>query len=282
MRVMLGLLPVLACSSLVGNAFTLQSARALGGEVHYGATTSGRGAGGRWRRPSPRPPTNLGQPMALQRWGCASVQSAVATGGAPTRVFRPTAYGADPTGVTDSSRSFALLLNDMWRDARASPVGAAAIDPRFPDAPNLGGATIDLEGGQYLLSAPLVLPSVGGSNWALQDGTLRAGGSFPPWRYLVEMNITAWPNTTFQGVVLSNLVLDGAGVAGGVACVACNHVVLDRCWVARFANVGVYELGGHEIYISNSWVSQANASLNGTGLCEDPILFVDQSSAMRL
>ena len=37
-----------------------------------------------------------------------------------------------------------------------------------------------------------------------------------------------------QDITISNVVFDGAGVAGGFACIFCNHVIIDRCFVYRF------------------------------------------------
>ena len=40
---------------------------------------------------------------------------------------------------------------------------------------DLGGATLDLSGGEYLISAPLEVPMFFG-NLLIRDGTLRASG----------------------------------------------------------------------------------------------------------
>jgi hypothetical protein len=76
-----------------------------------------------------------------------------------------------------------------------------------------------------------------------------------------------------QDITISNVVFDGAGVAGGFACIFCNHVIIDRCFVYRFYGNGILAYDGHENYISNSWISQCNfndagpaATVNGTGI----------------
>ena len=51
---------------------------------------------------------------------------------------------------------------------------------------NLGGATLDLGGGEFLVSAPLVIPPHVG-NVRIRGGTLRASASFPPTRFLIEI-----------------------------------------------------------------------------------------------
>jgi hypothetical protein len=130
-----------------------------------------------------------------------------------------------------------------------------------------------------------VLPSQGGGNLNIQDGTLRAGEYFhkvepskpsshrpSSGRYLLEANASGtnlWH--TFEDITLSNIVFDGAGRAGGFACTFCNHVIIDRCFVYRFFGNGILAFDGHENYVSNSWVSQCNfndagpaATVNGT------------------
>jgi hypothetical protein len=81
------------------------------------------------------------------------------------------------------------------------------------------------------------------------------------------------PMLSRQDITISNVVFDGAGVAGGFACIFCNHVIIDRCFVYRFYGNGILAYDGHENYISNSWISQCNfndagpaATVNGTGI----------------
>jgi len=51
---------------------------------------------------------------------------------------------------------------------------------------DLGGVTIDLQGGDYLISRPILIPP-GYGNLHVVSGTLRASAEFPPTRYLVEV-----------------------------------------------------------------------------------------------
>ena len=51
---------------------------------------------------------------------------------------------------------------------------------------DLGGATLDLSGGTYLISAPILIPP-GFGNAQIVRGTLRAAPSFPAERWLVEI-----------------------------------------------------------------------------------------------
>jgi hypothetical protein len=93
-------------------------------------------------------------------------------------VFSPIAYGADPTGQEDSTAAFELLMSDLL-----SPNATHAH--RMADGiVDLGGATVDLQGGDYLISKPLRIPPCYG-NARIMRGSLRASPSFPSDGYLV-------------------------------------------------------------------------------------------------
>lgn len=77
-----------------------------------------------------------------------------APGGA--RVYHVTAYGADPTGRVDSTESLLRALSDAY----GSPGEGWLMD----GIRNLGGAHINLDGGNYLISRPLRLPGAGVGN----------------------------------------------------------------------------------------------------------------------
>lgn len=124
--------------------------------------------------------------------------------------------------------------------------------------PDLGGAVLDLAGGVYLLGAPVVLPAGGGANFAVLDGTLRAAASFPPDRFLLEGNATAFPSNYFEDATFSNILFDAAGRGGGLLLANTNHAVVDDVFFFRFATSGLTVLNGHEVYTSNSWFSQGD------------------------
>lgn len=73
-----------------------------------------------------------------------------------SRIHHVTAYGADPTGKTDSTEAIMRAISDAFqaKDGKVLMTGIA----------NLGGAEIHLEGGSYKISSPLRLPSAGGGN----------------------------------------------------------------------------------------------------------------------
>ena len=57
-------------------------------------------------------------------------------------------------------------------------------------ATSLGGATLDLSGGTYLISEPVHIPMLH-ANFRITGGTLRAAASFPKDRYMIEIGACA-------------------------------------------------------------------------------------------
>jgi hypothetical protein len=104
-------------------------------------------------------------------------------------VISPITYGADPTGRTDSTAAFAAAIAALLaRNTSGHADESGTVD--------LGGATLDLGGGDYLISAPVAVPS-NYSNYAIAHGTLRASPSFPPASYLVEVGSQGAPCTNW-------------------------------------------------------------------------------------
>ena len=97
---------------------------------------------------------------------------------APSFTFSPLTYGADPTGRTDSTAAFTALLADFltYNTSHGHRMAQGFVD--------LGGATIDLQGGDYLISQPIHIPPCFG-NARIQSGSLRASPSFPRSKYLI-------------------------------------------------------------------------------------------------
>ena len=86
---------------------------------------------------------------------------------------------------------------------------------------DLGGVVLDLGGGEYLLSSPLVVPQYVG-NMRIVDGTLRASSAFPAARYVIEVgtstprcNPPSGQGSCNENIGMSGLTLDGAHVAAG-------------------------------------------------------------------
>lgn len=80
----------------------------------------------------------------------------VIRGMARIREYHVTAYGADPTGETDSTDAILRAIADAVKGPGSGELMRGIV--------NLGGVRIDLDGGIYKISRPLHLPVAGRGN----------------------------------------------------------------------------------------------------------------------
>ena len=133
---------------------------------------------------------------------------------------------------------------------------------------DLGGATVDLGGGNYLLSQPLLVPPFFG-NVHFVDGTLRAAPSFPPSSWLVQVgNLSCQPvlpngkpdgqGSCVEFVTFSNMLFDAAHVAAGGVNIAnaMGATVGPSAFFIGFKQAGVRIDGGHEVMIIEAWLAE--------------------------
>lgn len=78
------------------------------------------------------------------------------SGIARIREYHVMAYGADPTGETDSTDAILNAIADAVRGPGNGEMMKGIV--------NLGGVRIDLDGGIYKISRPLRLPVAGRGN----------------------------------------------------------------------------------------------------------------------
>ena len=139
---------------------------------------------------------------------CAQIASGAVTS--------PADYGADLTGVNDTSWAFSKAVAALVALAPTSRTNDQGMI-------DLGGAALDLKSGIYLISSPVVLPP-GYANFKLRSGSLVAGSAFPPDRYMVEVGGSCSGGGTTPGVSAKNcntdvdiesLTLDGRATAFG-------------------------------------------------------------------
>ncbi|XP_027183816.1 polygalacturonase QRT3 [Coffea eugenioides] len=187
------------------------------------------------------------------------------------RVFYPIGYGADPSGVADSS------------DAILEAIGYAfGIQNKgfqlLPGIKDLGGVVIDLQGGNYLISRPLRFPS-GFGNILVQGGTLRASNTFPGHRHLIEL----WsPNSRklekesttihhlhglsdredqnsgiyYEDVTFRDILFDSSYQGGGLFVIDAARIRINNCYFIHFTTQGVLVERGHETFISGCFLGQ--------------------------
>ena len=191
------------------------------------------------------------------------------TDAAASAILRPTDFGADPSGATDSSAAFdkavAALLTQ--RGGQRHTMASNITD--------LGGATLDLSGGSYLLSRPIVVPP-GVGNAQIVRGTLRAAPSFPPDRWLVEIGSVGCAPKLPSGradsqgscnefINLSEMMFDAMHVAAGGVRVAkvMGTTLGPSVFFTGFNKVGVRIDDGHEVMLSEAWLAECYWSSNG-------------------
>ena len=174
----------------------------------------------------------------------------------PSSLFLPTAYGADPLGVKDSTAAFSALMADFLSTNHSHRLANGIVD--------YGGATIDLEGGDFLLSQPLVLPFCVG-NVRIQRGTLRASPTFPTSAYLLVVGNgstaackATGQDTVMENVAVSELMLDGQQRAAGCLVISSimGAVLGPNNFYLGFTEFGIRVQGGHEVMVSASWLGQ--------------------------
>ena len=183
----------------------------------------------------------------------------------------PGDVGADPTGIADSSAAFALALKALLN--RSSSTMSANIA-------DLGGATLDLQGGVYSLSSPFIIPQMVG-NMRIIDGTLRARDNFLPTETVALLQIGASPCNAGQqkscneNIGLSGLTVDGRHIAEtAIAINSTMGATLDASSaVFGFNGCGIALNGGHEAMVTETWVAAyfwsdaLKAKNNATGIC---------------
>jgi hypothetical protein len=201
-------------------------------------------------------------------------------------VVLPTAFGADPTGKADASAA-------MDRAVAAMLSHKVGIDDM--GIYDLGGATLDLDGGSYSLSRPLLIPQHYG-NFRVMRGTLFAGPAFPPsapsdpeypqagLHFLLQVGEHGRCNSTTGGasnkncntnVGVEQLTLDGRGLANGLMIAdSMDNNVGPALLVVGYSHVGISLAGSGAGYIHEVWLGQYPAgsktprkNATATGAC---------------
>ncbi|XP_059287045.1 polygalacturonase QRT3 [Lycium ferocissimum] len=184
------------------------------------------------------------------------------------RVIYPIGYGADPTGTSDSSEAIKEALDDALKLQN----GLALL----PGISDLGGVSIDFQGGNYRINSPIVLPP-GIGNIVVKGGTLRASATFPGDRHLIELSSQNSPkldkNYTshhsgifdlrdqnvairYEGITFRDILFDSGYRGGGLYVVDSARIRVTSCFFVHFSTEGVLVQRGHETFISNTFMGQ--------------------------
>ena len=199
-------------------------------------------------------PTTIVAPPA---WRTAAAAAQPGQPTADARAFCPTDFGADPTGLVDSTQAVLRAVDSMLAECAANGTAPApAARPMAPGVRNCGGAVLDLRGGTYLISAPVVIP-VRVGNLNINSGTLRASATFPVNRSLVELGNKAVKNGA-EFINVHEVFFDSSHVAaGGLLIANCISVTVNACFFVGFTGIGISVELGAETMISNTWLGES-------------------------
>ncbi|XP_030479740.1 polygalacturonase QRT3 [Cannabis sativa] len=179
------------------------------------------------------------------------------------RVFYPIGYGADPTGVEDSTEAIMKAVEDAFH------VHNNGLE-LLPGINDLGGVVIDFQGGNYKISQPIRLPS-GGGNVVVKGGTLRASHTFPGNRYLIELwSPSSVPIDTdsphdfsgdsvgifYEDITFRDILFDSSYRGGGIFIIDSVRIRINNCFFLHFSTKGILVQKGHETFISNCFLGQ--------------------------
>ena len=193
--------------------------------------------------------------------GSSIVQPGCNSAPAPGSIF-PGDFGGDPTGKADSSTAFDAAIKALLaRNSSGRHTGGGLAD--------LGGAHIDLRGGDFQISRPIIFPH-GYGNFGIRGGTLRAGPLFPSassgaQRFLIEVSdlsvteckqLDKKQKSCNENVDIVDLLLDGSRIAyGGIqinATMGAN--VGPDMYFVNWIGAGLSVNGGHEVMLHQAWL----------------------------
>ena len=178
-------------------------------------------------------------------------------GGTATGIIVPTDYGADPTGAADSSGAFDKAVAAMLDLGNRETLEGQT---------DLGGAVLDLSGGIYNLSRPIMFPH-GYASFRVQRGTLMAGPSFPAGEYILQIgddedckhttggksNKNCMSNVGVQQVTLAGM---GRAFGGLMVQNTMDANVGPAVMVTGFSGVGINLAGTGAGFIHECWLGQ--------------------------
>ena len=179
----------------------------------------------------------------------------------------PGSFGGDPTGATDATSAVEAAVAALLNHTRSLPKMASGIT-------NAGGAMLDLAGGAFLISRPVVLPTFLGNFRIGGSGTLRASPSFPASRYLIEIGSSDpaickphdQQRVCNEFVTISDVFLDAAHVAaGGISVSMTMGTTITNSFVTGFTTAGILVEEGHETMVSEAWLAEDYWSGGGKG-----------------
>ena len=141
-----------------------------------------------------------------------------------------------------------------------APVDVSVSQKMAENITDLGGVTVDMQGGVYLLTAPIVIPSNYG-NVRFTGGTLRAHGWSDASRFIVEVGDSSCKNgqaSCNMEIGFSGMLFDSnLEAAGSMKITATMGVsVGPLTYHMGFLKAGMDIEGGHEVMVHESWFGE--------------------------
>jgi len=176
----------------------------------------------------------------------------------------PIDHGADPTGRNDSWAALNAALGVCLQQSALSPNGNFPGDTSFGNGKavrDMGGCDIDLQGGEYRISQPLVLPEYN-ANMQFGRGSLVAAPDFAG-DFLFVIGIEGSCKVP-QGscnidINFPELFLDGSHVASGMQINNVMGVTIGPGgYFLNFTAFGLQINNGHEVMMERCWLGETN------------------------
>ena len=188
----------------------------------------------------------------------AAAQGAAAAPPLPgTGVFSPVTFGADPTGVRDSTASLQRAVSAAFAWTAPDPtVGAKTTH----------NSVVDLQGGTYLINSTIWLGK--GLTFRMCCGGLLAADSFPDGDFMISAG------GALEGITIHDMQFDlNRRGSGALHFDNTLRVHLDRLFIHHYVLFGIQAVQGHEVHVSNCWLGEwawaesgGRASQNLTGV----------------
>lgn len=152
------------------------------------------------------------------------------------------ALGGDPTGAQDSTQALQTAL---------SSAASLASSNGLPGSIGSGGVGVDLGGGTYRISSPLLLHNFNGIR--VFGGTIVAGAEFPPTGCLLDVQ--------GQGnLVFEDLTLDSNHTGGGMRVDNVVEVTVRSLFFLHYSSFGIWgddaHGASHELLVTESFFAE--------------------------
>ncbi|CAN1287919.1 Polygalacturonase QRT3 [Linum perenne] len=180
-------------------------------------------------------------------------------------VYYPIGYGADPTGHNDSTDAIQQVLNDAFLHLNDQN------RTLLPGIKDLGGPVIDLQGGSYRISKPIVFPPSGGGNILIKEGGLRASEDFPADRYLIELispkSEILGVGIYYEDITFRDILFDSGHRGGGLLVVDAARTRIVNSYFMNFTSqeIGLL-LRGQANMVTGLHVYNKGTELGGSGI----------------